>query len=531
MEMLRDQFYNMIKDKKIITFFTTLVNANCLIYFIFSKYFTNNANNITELFSSSHHIAMIVLAICDLVLCSGFVNLYVKSKSNNSFHRNETIQSTIDTARMLKEFHEGNILSSGIYNFNYVTKIEKDVIQGDELWCITGDLEEDSKNKKLIEVIKNNLKKGIYYRYFITKTGNEISAKARLGRQMLLEAIEPKYRKRLFFYEIDAELIAPDIDIMIYKANDINERIGFVCVEIGDEEDTYIYQKVDRVILQGICDKLNTYNFFKKHTKILSIVAHNLKKLLKLFVEHFSFLYLIASTGGLTLLSFSKIVSLTSAILFLFPAIIEFSVTIALVMSILNIISQYNESLADSVEGERILSEYVNIQEIQDITQKLKEKDWENLKEQKGLGYADQILEIDDACSSIWILSNLSHDIANKDFYNWLTKNLDLHSNTKCYILYTKDTAAVGRSKKITGLKNKYSNRINIYPVEDISAHYIWSETYGIVFFDNGDQKHVVYISLGNGNNAFYKKVDTTEMEDSSLLGRLADIAGVELLA
>lgn len=531
MDILRNQFRNLIRDKKNITFFTTLVNVNCLVYYILSKYCSKQILNVNQVLNNYNYLTIAISTVIDLLLCNGFVYLYFKSKSPNSFDSSEPKQSAIDTASIFKELRKGNILTSEIYSFDFVTNIEKNTIPDDEVWCITGDLEEDSKNTYLIETIQNNLKKGVCYRYFITRMGNEIAQKASLGMQTLTEAIDPKYRKRLFFYEIDQELIAPDIDIIIYKANKVNERTGFICVEIGDEDDTYIYQKMDRVTIHGICDKLTAYHTLEKKQNYLGALTNKLIQILRFFVNHFSILYLIASTGGLTIISFTKIKSITTALLFLIPSIIEFLITFILIIAILSIILIYQDLLNTSINNEKILSEFVDSEEIREITEKAKKNNLETLKKQKRLGDANQVLKIGDECLSIWILSNLSHDIANSEFYNWLTDNLDSHPQIDCHIIYIKNTETFGRFNKIKVLKDIYSQRIITHQVEDFSSHYIWSETYGIIFLDNGNKKHNVYISLGSADNSFYKEVITTEKEDSSLFGRLLKITGTELLS
>lgn len=524
----RLQNYIAHENKKLIVLFTTLVNVKCLAYHIFSQVFFGSNALATVTFANSHFAATTVIAVLDLWLCWGFIHSYVKANSFEEHNCESVTQSALQTAKSLVELHRGNIVMSGIYGFDYVTQIESGSVKGDEIWCISGDIEEDSNNSKLRNIISNNLKKGVVYKYFVTRLGETISSKARLGEEKLREN-NIAYKKRLIFIKTNEELVAPDIDIIIYKANQINERVGFVCVEIGDDQDTYVYQQIDSITLQGICDRLSAYATAKKQSKFLPRVYSGFQSFLHFCIKYLSIPYFVASTGGLALLSFSKIVSLTSAALFLFPAIIELWVTVALMMRITDSIATYKDVLTISLENEDTLASFIDGQEIKSATAILEKNTLDTLMNQKGLGHTDKILQIDGNCSAIWLLSDLSHDIANQSFYDWLMKELDTYQGLECNILYTKGVAAKGRIPRLNRLRDKYSDRVRLFPLDDISAHYIWSETHGIVLMENTNMQHDVYISLGTGDSTFYKKVITTEEESSTLLGRLANIAGIDL--
>lgn len=524
------KLYNLItKDKKSITLFTTLVNIKCLAYYICFRFLfvSGTVSPTSVVFTNRHFVATTILVVLDLWLCWGYIHSCINKNSFNEDNCTEELQSALETAKFLTDLHQGNIVSSGIYSFDYVAKIEPESIKGDEIWCITGDLEEDAKNDDLQKIIHENLKKGVTYKYFVTRVGEAVSDKAKYGMQKLLQA-HAKYKKRLMFIEVSEELVAPDIDIVIYKANSINDRIGFVCVEIGDDQNTYIYQQINQVTLQGICEKLVAYNNVKKRRNIFSMLFQLFHKFISFFVRHLSITYFLVSAGGLALLSFTKIVSLTSAMLFLFPTIMEFLITFALLVAIIESNSMYKEVINRSWENENILASIINSREMQSAAEELKKNKLNMLMSQKGLGHVKEILHIDDSCSAIWLLSDLSYDIANKDFYEWLMKCMDLYKNLVCFILYTRGTAAVGRTDKIKRLEVAYINRVKVFPLDNISAHYIWSKTHGIIFLENINNQPDVYISLGGSHNTFYKKVIATEEEASTLLGRLNNIAGID---
>lgn len=426
------------------------------------------------------------------------------------------------------ELHGANIVTSGIYSFDHVTQIERDSIKGDEIWCISGDLEEDSKNSDLINIITDNLRKGVVYKYFVTPVGDTISNEASWGEKKLLE-INKAYKKRLMFIKTNEELVAPDIDIIIYKANRINERIGFVCVEIGDVQNTYVYQKIDRITLQGTCDRLSAYTTAKKQFRFPSQIYVGIHKTLHFCVDHLSIAYFLISLFVLAFLNFSKIGSLTSAVSFLLPAIIEFLITVTLMMRITDSISTYKDALTISSRNEDTLAGFINSKEIKSATETLEKNTLDALMDQKGLGHTDKILYIDGNYTAMWLLSDLSHDIANQSFYDWLMRKLEVFRDFVCNILYTTGNASTGRIPRLNRLREKYPDQVRVFPLDNISTHYIWSKTHGIILIENTNMQHDVYISLGTGNNTFYKKVITTEEESSTLLGRLANISGIEL--
>lgn len=519
------KFYDLItKDKKAITLFTTLVNIKCFAFYIFPQIINGKGVTTPTTFANWHFVCAVSLSVFDLLICWGYVHSCVRSESRDECVHTEGLPTALKTANILAELEQGNIVSSEMYSFEYVTKIERECIKGDEIWCITGDLEEDSKNDELGSTINENLKKGVNYIYFITHLGDTISNKASLGIKTLQEA-NAKYVKKLKFIEINEELIAPDIDIIIYKANHINKRIGFVCVEIGDDQNTYIYQKLTQATLQGIFDILGSYNNSKNQKNIFAALFGKIHKFISYCVRNLSIPYFFISAIILAILKFGKIMSWVGVLLFVGPAFIEFLITFGLMIVIKESGSFYKDELAKTVKNESLLANIVNSNEIQEATEIMKQNKLSSLMQKKGLGQAKEVFCIDSSCFAIWILSDLSYDIANQGFYDWLKNSLNTNNDLVCNILYTKEPAAVGRTNKIDRLKSKYSNRVNIVPLKNISTHYIWSKTHGIILIESVDKQADVYISLGEGNSIYYKKVITTEEESSTLLGRLNNIA------
>ena len=528
MRELSKRFYDqIINDKKTSILLITLANIYCLAYYICSRILFNVKGVATLTFSWQHFIAMSILTILNLGICWQYIYFCIKRNSLNEQNHIEEVQSALETANFLTELERENILPLGMYSFDHMVEIEPESDKGDEIWCITGDLEEDAKNEELKEIIHENLKNGVVYRYFITRIGEgeSISEKAKWGKEKLLHD-HAEYKKRLKFVEIREELIAPDIDIIIYKANSLVNRVGFVCVEIGDDQNTYIYQLLKQTTLQGIYEKLAAYNNTEKKKLYLKLIQ-GIHKCISFFVKHLSRLYFSASVLAVILIGYFQIGFISSAALFLIPAIIEVLITFVLMTTINESDLAYNEALTKALNNESVLANIINSQAVQLMAEKAKEKALDELMHQKGLGHAKDSICIDEKCLAIWILSDLSYDIANSEFYEWLEECMNSYSELVCNIIYPQDNTTRGRLDRARRLERTYTSRVNLFSIEDISAHYIWSKTHGIIFIENKTGQHDVYISLYGSDNSFYKRVITNEEEASTLLGRLNNMADI----
>lgn len=168
---------NLLDKNATIALLTTLININCLACYVLSKAFLGatfilGAEDIGA-FVNKFFGAISILVIVDFLAILGYVQLIIRLKYNNMNIPSKEVKSALKTSKAIIELNKGNIISSGIYNFDYVTKIERESIKNDEIWCITGDLEEDSQNAELGNVITNNLKRGVVYNYFITHVGGD----------------------------------------------------------------------------------------------------------------------------------------------------------------------------------------------------------------------------------------------------------------------------------------------------------------------------------------------------------------------
>ena len=145
-------YQEVIKNKKIIVLFTTLVNVSCLIYYLFTRFFpTSNTSTGTPPISVNIIFIIIVsVAVVNLLICFGFIHLWIKEKKTELEDRIQNSNNAIDSAFLLTELDKGNIVSSKLYCYEYVTNIEKGLKKGDEIWCVSSDIEEDAKNGEII---------------------------------------------------------------------------------------------------------------------------------------------------------------------------------------------------------------------------------------------------------------------------------------------------------------------------------------------------------------------------------------------
>jgi len=521
MTILRKIYRHFIKVDSAVSFFTSLVNEKALAYYIIVKlvFGGGTATVLGDTIINNSFIALIIVSLVDIAMCLGYLSTIIKSDGIQVQEIPAEVDSAVKFASDLMELQRGNIQSSDIYNYEYVTNIEANISKGEEIWIVSGDLEEDTQNGELEQLIAENLKNGVRYKYFITKENGKVSNKANLGKAKLQNQNEA-YLKRLSFEEIDQELFAPDIDIIIYNASNVDTRIGFACVEIGDDSQTYIYQKIDERILQGIYDSLSRNIKNKRNFRIGQIIKNLAQKGLLFCVKNLSIPYAVISYGILAIMSFNKIMTIRNLIMFVAPAIGETFITFLLAVIFSDLISNYKNILYKSGSDEKMLASIFNSQEIKYVTEQMKGQKLEEIKKSKKLGNAKEILRIDKRCKCIWILSDLSHDISNEVFCDWLMEEMEKNKRLNCKFIHTEDPAAVGRTSDLKEIQEAYAPRITDKALGDSSAHFIWSETYGIVFAQNHGKSHDVYISIGNGNDTFYKCVLLNENESATLLGR-----------
>lgn len=514
---------------KYLTLLVTLININCLFRFLANKLCTTLSVNGLSIDDSAVYLFAIVLSVIEIFLV-GAVICHIGKRDGDSLNPIGNVsENIVDLANQLRSLKEDLILKHRIYSFSYVTAIEDTLQKDNEIWIITGDLEEDSANDNLVSIIGNNLEKGVVYRYFITKnlTTGKISGKASNGRNILTKKYEKYLNTKLFFQEINSELIAPDIDVIIYNATDPDDiRRGFVCVEIGNDDSSYAYQELYPDILEDLINQLkppNTTLHFHKH----NADQQNIHKFLKCLSIGYDFLTVFL----LAVLSFTKIVSWVTALISIIPAFIVWFLIILALELIDTIYTKFCSQLQHMEEERSLVYNVLNEKSLTEEIQRLIDKEQERVFTQYSLDRADAIIQIDDRSKAIWLLTDLSYDIASEVFSNWLIKCMTAHDKLICNILYTDTADARGREDNIEVLKSQFANRICSKMIPSASERYIWSKTYGMVLVQKiKGQKGDIYISLGTSESALFKKVVTTEQEAATVLGILKKLNDEETL-
>ncbi len=508
------------KDYKLlISYLVTLLNYYCFIIFLYNK-FQNSK------FLLSPYSLLLFLAV-SVILCIGYVLIYFKNEKTilkNDFNQLDKVENIINN---YFELQKGNLINQNIYSIDYIKKKEKNCSKNAEIWIVTGDLEEDVNNNEIFSIIGTNLKKGVTYRYFISKVAGEISPIAKNGRNKLENKYRKYLNKKLFFYEIDSELIIPDIDITIYNATnlDSDKRDGYVCVEIGDNDKSYSYQKISNKSLIVICDKLSNC-FARKKERRIKKTNYSSKKYknktnsLVLIVYNALFVVMLAT------LNFTKIYSITSALSSLIPSLITIIITYIIIVSIDSLFSMYKDEQVNFKKKQANYEKVLLHNDITNTLEKVIENFQKNIFNTMNIGFEKDILNISKDCNTIWILTDLSRDIASIQFMNWLKSTMDSNCNIQIKILLPDSAKIKGRRALLEQLDEKYKSRIKLCTINE-NTHYLWANSYGIIYFETTGLNNTLYISLGADGNVVFKKIDRILLdiiEINDILGILEEM-------
>lgn len=509
---------------KYLTLLVTLININCLFRFLANKLCTFLSANGLGIDGSIVYLFAIAISVIEVLFVGAVICRRGKRDGDRLNPIGNSSEKILDLANQLRLLKNDLIIKHRIYSFSYVTAIEDALQKNNEVWIITGDLEEDSANGDLISIIGKNLEKGVVYRYFITKdqTTGKISGKASNGRNILTKKYEKYVDIKLFFQEIDSELIAPDIDIIIYNATDPDDiRRGFVCVEIGNNDSSYAYQELYPNVLEDLINQLKPSNA-TLHFHRNNADQKNINK----FLNVLGIGYDILTAGLLAILSFTKVVSWDAAIVSIIPAFVVWILIIIALELVDTIYTSFCDQLQQMETERNLIYNVLNEKSLTDEIQRLINKEQDRVFAQYSLDRADAIIQVDERSKAIWLLTDLSYDIASEIFSNWLVKCMTLHDKLKCNILYTDTADARGREDNIEVLKSQFSDRIYSKMIPSASERYIWSKTYGMVLVQKTKgKKGDIYISLGTSESALFKKVVTTEQEAATVLGILKKLS------
>ncbi len=502
-----------------LTYYVTLININYLCQWfanLLCTYMEENGNVIKnfELFIFSVSVALLEILIIGIFIYSN-----EKKRYEDLVNRRNYRSQIVNNAKEYSALKQDNVLKYDIYGFEYITAVEKKVKKGNEIWVITGDLEEDVNNENLGEIIHENLERGVIYRYFISKVNKKISKKASVGRDALKDNNSKYWGNRLFITEIESELIAPDVDIIIYNATSFfSKREGYVCVEIGDDQNTYAYQKLSREIIVDLYNRLKPENLRKKNK---SREQRNTKKISYIV----QVIYWILTVVVFAVLKINRATSLKEIFGTVISALILWLFTVMAIEVIETVFDKSFEEI-EIIDGERkLITEVMSEQPLTNELLKLISQEEKRVFAKMNLGTVDEIINVDAKCQQIWLLTDLSHDIASKSFIKWLESQLTQFIHMDCVILHTGETAVLGRVPMVESLEKRYTNRVKRKQIDNFQKHYIWSETYGVIFVQNeGAEKDELYISLGTAEKPLFKKVKVTESESANVLGILREL-------
>ena len=223
----------------------------------------------------------------------------------------------------------------------------------------------------------------------------------------------------------------------------------------------------------------------------LSYLTLTIKNLLQI-------LYWLCSVGVFAVLGLNKVASIKVILASIIPALIILALVITVIELIDVIFEKSSEKMSCVELDNKIMMDVLNERGLKAKLADLISAQEQNVFSRFNIGTADKIIQLNDKCELIWILTDLSHDIAFTDFNSWLEKQLNMYDQLKCNILHTLQTPAKGLIRTAESFQRKFRDRIYRGEIKNYTEHYIWSETYGMIFVQFKDEpKGNLYISLG----------------------------------
>ena len=346
--------------------------------------------------------------------------------------------------------------------------------------------------------------------------------------------METKFRrflnKTLFFIELDCELIVPDIDIIIYDAMSVDNRDGYVCIELGKDENKYAYQKISEKFLSKLCNRLQPQG------NLININNNTNPKSEKdkLPISSIVFWSKVGLSGFfsvlLTVLKITKIYSWQSAIQSLIPSLISIFLAFIAIKVIDLMLNLYKKDREDYTYREKKYATTLSSDEMQNHINKVTDELYDEVLATLQLEKVEHRITMPNNCKRIWLLTDLSRGISSDKFIKWIEETLS-SSLINFVFLLSNAIETKGRMNPINKLKNNNKDRIQITDI-DIEKHYIWSDTYSVLFLETDDNSDLLFISLGDINGLLFKKIDSTEIDESDraiVLGILKKLANLDV--
>ena len=121
-----------------------------------------------------------------------------------------------------------------VIDFYEITNYEYNTI-GEWVWIVTSDMEEDSTNADLMNIIEGNLSRGVEYGFFMTGGQTQNRKNFELKFEKYLD-------KNLFIVDSQEfiKLLAPEIDLIVFSDDSLRNKC-YTCIEVGNNAFSYVY--------------------------------------------------------------------------------------------------------------------------------------------------------------------------------------------------------------------------------------------------------------------------------------------------
>lgn len=199
-----------------------------------------------------HYILIIVLFAAFLVII--FVNIffYVFSdqlhKTYEDFNDVDCINCSKRNVDLLSP--EEYKRKMNIYSLKSLEQIEKKVECNEQIWVLTSDVKLETTVSNISQIMDDNLKKGVYYKYFIPDT---IKNSATI---LQLENKNKTYSNfDLIVLDMHYKFLFEKIDVIIYYPDNV-KRKGFICINFSNNSETHYFKKLSDEDLLNLIGQL-----------------------------------------------------------------------------------------------------------------------------------------------------------------------------------------------------------------------------------------------------------------------------------
>lgn len=163
-------------------------------------------------------------------------------------HIDEEIQASV---KKIRQDLNSNKLMDGIYREEQLAIMER-TQHFDEIWLISPDFSTEIEEGVYSNVVKDNLKKGTKYKYFVPRT--DIN-KHRV--RIFWEACNRNKHLEIYFLTDDFFFLVPDIDFAIYEPNKVDAKVrsGYMGLGIQGESERFAV-KMNTFFVDALSAKL-----------------------------------------------------------------------------------------------------------------------------------------------------------------------------------------------------------------------------------------------------------------------------------